>query len=301
MLRVLVLSLVFTTIVGAEPPRAAAPTLRLRYGVAAFGTVNPLESVDTLAPLGVDYIEPALSATVALTPEALAAARAKLAKSGIRVETMNWFLPGTDIKLTGPAVDRAKIRAYVEKSLALAESFGAKVIVFGSPGARSFPDGFPREKAWEQLKDFLRTCGDVIQSNHYGMVIGIEALRKPESNIINSQAEALKLAREVNHPKIRINLDFYHLTFENEDPAVILEARDMIAHLQIADPAERTFPTTDRGDPRYAAFFTNLRKIGYQGRISIEANSKDLEKDTPAAIAFLKAMAAKYGAADSAH
>ncbi len=295
-MRVLVLSVVFATILGAQLPRAAEPALRLRYGVAAFGTVNPLQSVDRLAALGADYVEPALSATVALTPDALTAARTKVGQSGIKVETMNWFLPGTDIRLTGPDVDPAKVRAYVEKALALADSFGAKVIVFGSPGARTVPEGFPREKAWAQLKDFLRTCATVIDSHHYGMVIGIEALRKPETNIINSQAEALKLAREVNHPKIRINLDFYHLTFENEDPAIILKARDMIAHLQIADPKERTFPTSDAGnEARYAAFFTNLRKIGYNGRLSIEANSNDLEKDTPASIAFLKKMAAKYG------
>lgn len=296
-MRLLVLSFVFAAVLGAQPPRAAAPpALHLRYGVAAFGTVNPLQSVDQLARLGADYIEPALSATVALTPEALASARAKVAKSGIKVETMNWFMPGSDIKLTGPNVDDAKTRAYVEKALALAESFGAKVIVFGSPGARTVPEGFPRDKAWEQVKNFLRICASVIDSNRYGMVIGIEALRKPETNIINSQAEALKLAREVNHPKIRINLDFYHLTFENEDPAIILEARDMIAHLQIADPKERTFPVGDAGnEARYAAFFTNLRKIGYQGRISVEANSDDLERDTPASIAFLKKMAAKYG------
>lgn len=295
-MRVLILTTAIAALLGSAPPRAAAPALHLRYGVAAFGTVNPLESVDKLAALGADYIEPALSATVALTPDALAAARAKMAKSGIKVETMNWFLPGTDIKLTGPGVDDAKTRAYVEKALALAESFGAKVIVFGSPGARTVPEGFPRDKAWEQLKGFLRICANVIDTHHYGMVIGIEALRKPETNIINSQAEALKLAREVNHPKIRINLDFYHLAFENEDPAIILQAKDMIAHLQIADPKERTFPVSDSGEEaRYAAFFTNLSRIGYQGRISVEANSKDLDKDTPASIAFLKKMVAKYG------
>jgi D-psicose/D-tagatose/L-ribulose 3-epimerase len=211
------------------------------------------------------------------------------------VETMNWFLPGNEIPLTGPKVDQAKIRAYVEKSLALAESFGAKVIVFGSPGARTVPDGFPQEKAWEQLKDFLRVCGDVIQTHGYGMVIGIEALRKPETNIVNSVGEALKLAREVNHPKIRIIVDFYHLAFEHEDPAVILDGRDMIVHLQIADPKERTFPVSDDDEPRYAAFFTNLRKIGYQGRISIEANSNDVAKDGQASLAFLKKMTEKYG------
>ena len=292
MLRALVLSLAFTTLPFPQQKPADAPP-RLRYGVAAFGTVHPLQSIDTLAALGFDYAEPALSQLVALPADALAAARAKVAASKIRIETMNWFMPGTEIKLTGPDVDRARIRSYLETSLRLAESFGVKVVVFGSPGARSIPDGFPRDKAWEQLKDFLRTCGEVIQSRGYGMVIGIEALRRPETNVINSVAEALKIAREVNHPKIRLIVDFYHLAFENEDPAVILQAADMIVHLQIAEPRDRAFPVSEAGEPRYAAFFANLRKIGYRGRLSIEANSNDLEKDGRASLAFLKRMAAQ--------
>jgi len=295
MLRALVLTFVLTVLLCQGQHLDAAPALRLRYGVASFGDVNPLQSIDALAAAGFDYAEPGLSLTLALAPEALAAARAKLTASGLRVETMNWFMPGSDIKLTGPQVDAVKIRAYVEKALQLAESFGTKVIVFGSPGARTVPDGFPREKAWAQLREFLQTCGDVIQSRKYGMVIGIEALRKPETNIVNSVAEALKLAREVNHPKIRLIVDFYHLAFENEDPAVILEARGMIVHTQIADPRERTFPIDDAGEPRYGMFFTNLSKIGYQGRISIEANSKDVARDAPASLAFLRRMAAQYG------
>src|SRR4051812_13535448 len=110
MLRALVLSLAFTTLAVQNSPDAAA-ALRLRYGVAAFGDVDPLKSIDTLRALGFDYAEPALSKTLALDPEALASARAKVGSSGVRVETMNWFLPGTDIKLTGPEVDPAKIRA----------------------------------------------------------------------------------------------------------------------------------------------------------------------------------------------
>ena len=195
----------------------------LRYGVANFGDVDPLKDAPVLAACGYDYIEPGLAKTVALAPEALKAARATLAAAKIPIETMNWFLPGTDIKLTGPEVDEARVRAYVERSLALAEELGAKVIVFGSPGARSFPEGFPREKAWAQLQAFLRMTGTIIETRGYGMVIGIEPLRKPESNIINTVVEAARLAREVNHPKIRIIVDFYHLAFENEDPDAILD------------------------------------------------------------------------------
>lgn len=274
------------------PATAMAQGLSLRYGVATFGEVEPLRDVTALKACGYDYIEPGLAKTLALPEAERQEQLRRLSATGLRIETMNWFLPGADIKLTGPAVDQARIQDFLERSLALADQLGAKVIVFGSPGARSYPDGFPREQAWEQLKTFLRTAGGIIESRGYGMVIGIEPLRKPESNIINSVAEAARLAREVKHAKVRIIVDFYHLAFENEDPDVILGARDLIVHLQIADPAVRGFPQQEGSEKRYRQFFANLRKIGYQGRLSIEANSSDVAADCGPALKFLKSMAA---------
>jgi D-psicose/D-tagatose/L-ribulose 3-epimerase len=274
------------------PARAEAQGVALRYGIASFGEVEPLRDAAVIAACGYDYIEPGLAKTLALPESDRQQQLARLSATRLRVETMNWFLPGADIKLTGPAVDQARTKDFLERSLALAEQLGAKVIVFGSPGARSVPDGFPREQAWDQLKAFLRTAGGIIEARRYGMVIGIEPLRKPESNIVNTVAEAARLAREVNHPKVRIIVDFYHLTFENEDPDAILDAKDLIAHLQIADPGARGFPKQEGGDARYRRFFDNLLKIGYNGRLSIEANSSDVAGDCGPALKFLKGMAA---------
>ena len=280
---------VLTAIVA--PARAEAQGVALRYGVASFGEVEPLRDAATLAACGYDYIEPGLSKTLALPDPDRQEQLRRLSATKLRVETMNWFLPGADIKLTGPVVDEARVNDYLERSLALAEQLGVKVIVFGSPGARSFPEGFPRERAWDQLKAFLRTAGGIIESRRYGMVIGIEPLRKPESNIVNTVVEAARLAREVNHPKVRIIVDFYHLTFENEDPDAILDAKDLIVHLQIADPSARGFPKQEGGEARYRRFFDNLLKIGYKGRLSIEANSSDVAGDCGPALKFLKEMA----------
>ncbi len=270
-----------------QPARTSPAPLRL--GVAAFDTVDPLANVELLAAAGVDYLEPALSKLAAATAPEVAAARQRLQAAGVRAETMNWFVPG-DVKLTGPAVDEVRVRTYGEKALALAESFGVRVIVFGSPAARSIPDGFPRERAWQQLVAFLRTCDDVIAAHHYGMTIGIEALRKPESNVVNSVPEAVELARAVARPSVRIIVDFYHLTFEREDPDVVRTAKDWIVHVQIADPEVRGFPRSAAGEPRYAQFFAALRAIGYAGRVSIEAKSSDLAQDTPASLAFLRGL-----------
>lgn len=281
---------VLTAIVA--PARAEAQGLPLRYGVASFGEVDPLRDAATLAGCGYDYIEPALSKTLALPDPERQEHLRRLSATGLRIEAMNWFLPGADIKLTGPSVDQVRVNDYLERSLALAEQLGAKVIVFGSPGARSFPEGFPREQAWDQLKAFLRTAGGIIEARGYGMAIAIEPLRKPESNIVNTVAEAARLAREVNHPKVRIIVDFYHLAFENEDPDVILDAKDLIVHLQMADPSVRGFPKQEGGEVRYRRFFDNLLKIGYKGRLSIEANSSDVAGDCGPALKFLKEMAA---------
>ena len=281
---------VLTAIVA--PSRAEAQGLALRYGVATFGDVEPLRDAATIAACGYDYIEPGLAKTLALTEADRQQQLRQMSAAKISVETMNWFLPGADIKLTGPAVDQGRVTDFLERSLALADQLGARVIVFGSPGARSFPEGFPRDQAWDQLKAFLRTAGGIIEARRYGMVIGIEPLRKPESNIVNTVAEAARLAREVNHPKVRIIVDFYHLTFENEDPDAVLAAKDLIVHLQIADPPTRGFPTRDGGDARYRQFFDNLRRIGYKGRLSIEANSSNVAGDCGPALKFLKAMTA---------
>ena len=82
-------------------------------------------------------------------------------------------------------------------------------------------------------------------------------------------------------------IDFYHLASEGEDPAIVLRAREHIRHLHMANPQGRVFPLAwDEFD--YAPFFANLRAIGYDQRISVEATPKDFPSEAPRAIALLR-------------
>lgn len=282
--------LLIATAPAAPPPEK----LLLRFGLAKFADYNPLVDIDRIAAWGFDFSEPAVTQTMELSDAEFKAALAKTRSAKIHVEAMNWFLPGS-LKVTGPSVNRQQVRAYVEKALARAEALGAKVVVFGSGAARSVPDGFPREQAWRQLQQFLRDCGDHIASRKYGMIIGIEPLRKAESNIVNSIGEAWRLAKDTGHPKVRIIADFYHLAVENEDPAIILQAGTYIVHCHISNPGPgRVFPRDEAESPHYAAFFGNLKRIGYTGRLSVEANTNDLESDAKASLEFMKRMYAKH-------
>ena len=294
-LTLLFLGLLAAFIGCAEPsPRPAEGRLELRFGLAKFGDVDPLAVVDKLKAWGFDYAEPSLSQVSALSDAEFETLLVRVRAAGIPVESMNWFVP-KEIKLTGPAADPAAIRAYLEKALARADRLGAKIVVFGSGGARAVPDGFPRDKAWAQLRDFVRLYGEVIGRNHFGMTIAIEPLPPTVTNILLTLDETLRLAREANRPRVRTMFDFDNMAVAGDAPDAILRAGDEIVHVHMANTHNgRVFPRDESEDPRYATVFANLRAIGYRGRMSLEANSKDLEADAKAGLAFLKRMYERY-------
>jgi D-psicose/D-tagatose/L-ribulose 3-epimerase len=269
---------------------SVAPGLRLRFGVAQFDRYDPLADIDKLEMWGFDYCEPQLTRVASLS-EAEFQTILKTAWNGrVHVEVMNSFLPA-DLNVVGPQVDLPRLRDYLRRSLARAEALGAKVIVFGSGDARMVPGGFSKHRAWNQLQEFLRMAGDEISRNRYGMVIGIEAMRKAESNIVNTSAEAYQLAVQTDHPTTRIMIDFFHLASEQEDPAILRQVKDYVVHLHLADPFRgRAFPRLESGNPAYRAFFSCLREIGYQGRMSLEAITGDFQTDAPDGLAAVQKL-----------
>jgi len=263
---------------------------RLRFGVAQFGRYDPLANIAKLEMWGFDYCEPAVVRVMSLGDMEFREVIKKVASGRIRVEAMNSFVPA-DLKLVGPQTDYLRVRDYLRRSLARAKALGAKVIVFGSGDARMVPDGFSKERAWVQLRDFLRMAGDEILQNRYDMVIGIEALRKAESNIVNTAAEAYELAVQTNHPKIRMMVDLFHMASEGENPEILRRVAGYIVHFHLSDPSGgRTFPNPESENVTFREYFSILRAIGYQGRLSLEANTNNFDADAPAGLATVRTL-----------
>jgi D-psicose/D-tagatose/L-ribulose 3-epimerase len=244
-----------------------------------------LKGLETAKAAGFDYVELGTTEIAALSDSEFEEAVERAKQVGIPTPNANLFLPGT-MRLTGPeAVDAEQQMVYVRKAFARLAKLGVKILCFGSGGARRVPDGFPKEEAFKQLVAFGKRIAPEARAN--GITVVIEPLRKQETNIINTTAEGLELVNAVADPNFELLVDFYHLASETEDPAIILRARDHIRHLHMANPQGRVFPLAwDEFD--YAPFFANLRQIGYTGRISIEASSKDVPSEAPRAIALLR-------------
>ncbi len=246
-----------------------------------------------LAEAGADYIECGVVGT--LMPLADDSAwlkmRSALLTSPLPLETFNLFLPG-DFRLVGEpseVTDPTVIRRYVFTALRRARDVSGSLIVFGSGGARRVPASFPRDTAADQIRSFLSVCAEA--SDETGVVIAIEPLNTAECNIINTVSEAVReYVAVLNHPGIRVLADTYHMERENEPITAIATYATFLAHVHTAD-TNRVPP--GQGEYDHATLFDLLRRIGYAGRVSVEARFTNLAGEIGAVMSHLRAAQKK--------
>jgi D-psicose/D-tagatose/L-ribulose 3-epimerase len=271
-------------------PLTAAAFLAATLGLSApsgtirVGYCGPLKDIDAAKAAGFDYFEVRTSEVAVLSDADFDQVASKLKRLAFPVPAAYWFVPA-EIKVTGPDVDIDRQTAYLRKALDRDAQLGVRVIVFGSSGARNVPEGFPREKALQQLIEFGKRAGSEAQARQ--ITIAIEPQRHQESNIINSTAEGLAWVRAVNHPNVQLMIDYYHFALENEDAAIVPTVRDHLRHLHMANPNNRVMPLS-LNEYNYAPFFTALRQIRYSGLIGLEASSTNLQADGPRSVPLLK-------------
>lgn len=256
----------------------------MKLGACAGCTA--LDKIEILAKTGFDYVEIGFGDMAKRSDEEFEAFLAKLAELNFKCEAANSFVPG-EIKLTGEEVDYAAVTEFVEKGMARAEKIGIKSVVFGSSGARNVPEGFPREKAYEQLVVFLRDyCGPI--SKKYGVNIAIEPLSTTETNIIFSVEDGVLLGRASGCDNVKGLADLYHMYNNNDDVDNIMKFPGEVIHSHIACGPTRNYPTPDDGFA-YKPFVDALKAAGC-ARLSVEARSQDFAVDAKIAFDLLKAL-----------
>jgi len=250
-----------------------------------FGCCCPIENAAIAHEAGFDYIE---CTVVSLLPEATEALFApvleKYQASPIPILACNVFLPG-DLKVVGSDVDQRRIRDYVQTAMRRVMLIGAKVVVFGSGKARMIPDGFTREHAEAQIVDFLHLVAD--EAEQHEITIAIEPLNRRESNILNSVPEGDAMAARVNRSSICNLADFYHMEEEREPLTNLVECKDRLAHVHVAD-SERRAPGT--GSYPYTEFVQQLRSANYTGMVSVECRWENFAAEAAPACAYLRQL-----------
>jgi sugar phosphate isomerase/epimerase len=275
---------------------SAIPALA-RFGNYEFGAVkNSVDFADAYR-FGFDYHEPSVSEIAGMSEGEFSKFKEQVLASPIRCKRMNFFTapPGgfpnlPVMRVVGNDASMEALTNYVERSLERCRQLGCIIAVWGSEGSRSVPPGFSRERAWEQIKDFLRMTDPIAKAK--GIVVAIEPIPgRDREGIISTGAQALKLVEEVNLPNIRMMIDYFQMHAANENADIVWTARERIVHFHFANAIKGGWPKDPSDDPEYGHFFSLVKKMQYRGGISIEARGTYAE-DGAAALAFFRQMLA---------
>lgn len=250
-----------------------------------FGCVINIGQVQEVQDAGYDYYELAVGVVKPEQPDSeFEPVKELVGNFEIFPEAWNCLLPG-DIKVTGPEVDKYRIERYLRTALYRIEELGGEIVVFGSGGARTVPEGFPMDEAKDQIIEFVTLAGQI--AGNHGITIAIEPLCKKECNIINTVKEGVEIVRAVDHPFVKVLADLYHMDEEKESLEDIIEADGDLVHTHTADTG-RLYPGS--GSYPHAEFFQALKKIGYEERISVECTFNDFSTEVVKALNFLQNM-----------
>lgn len=127
----------------------------------------------------------------------------------------------------------------------------------------------PTERGRRHAIETLRRVSE--RAAHREVTIGIEAVNRYESNLVNTAEQALALVDEIGAENVVVHLDSYHMNIEESDlgtPVHRCGARLGYVHVGESDRGY-----LGRGTVDFAALFQALADTGYAGPIVFESFS----------------------------
>lgn len=253
-----------------------------------FGVCTGLENLSLLERLGYDYIELSVTATMKHSEEELEQYRRELKSSKVKCEAFNILFPKS-MDLIGGGTSEEELLEYLHRAMALIQSFGAKVAVFGSGKCRRCPEHMTYEEAYRRLVKVFRMTGEV--AAQYGITIVVEPLSRKETNMVCTMAEGAMLVCDVDRVNVGLLADYFHV-MANADCIEDIRAIKKLRHIHIASGNGRRYPLSEENES-YFSFIKTLKEVGYDGRVSIEGKTEDMETDGARALKLLRELEAR--------
>lgn len=274
----------------AEKQPVTAPVRRARLPWR-LGALAPPEHCEDLSELGYDFLEIACGEFRMETADAeFDRLRERLAACEVPVEVCSMFLP-RDIKLVGPKIDWQRFTDAAEVEVGRAAALGASVVLWANGPARTVPDGYPAEAAWDELVVAGRHLAGV--ARRHGVTIVFEPLKPSSTNLILTLAEGLEFVRRVDRPEVTVMADMFHMRENGESWRDIRALRGRLNYVHLCDHDRRAPGTTGQDADTYREVFATLAAIGYAGRVSIEASWTDVRPEASRAIDALERAVAE--------
>lgn len=250
--------------------------MQFRHAICneAFDKWDFAEACRVMKKLGYAGIEIA-PFTLAEKPEDVSPARRKelkdiMASEGLEFVGLHWIMVSPKgLQVSGPDAElRERSWNHIRHLIDLCADLGPNgVMVFGSPKQRGSEGKIPVSEATKNYVDGLRSVAG--QAEDRGVKILIEALPIEQTDVVLTLDEAVEHVKAIASPAIWTMFDTHNAVNEVEPHADLIEKHyEFIRHVHVNE-LDGGHPGT--ADYDFVPIFQRLKKLNYQGWISMEA------------------------------
>jgi len=252
-----------------SPSSGSSKPLRVKYGLnmlvyTATFSKDQTDLIRKVADMGYDGVEIPFNDLSVLDAKAT---RRACEKAGVGLTSCCVLMPGTNL-CSGKKAERAAGIARLRKLIDITAEMGGDVVAGPLYAPVSYLTGRWRTAdEWKWcVEGFSAAAAHAAKA---GVRLAIEPLNRFETYVINTAADAVKLAKEVGNPSFKVQIDTFHAGIEEKDTAAAIRATgDYLAHFH-ASENDRGTPGT--GQVRWKEVFAALKAIDYTGWVTIES------------------------------
>ncbi|WP_163513172.1 sugar phosphate isomerase/epimerase family protein [Fodinicola acaciae] len=223
------------------------------------------EAITRAAAAGYDLLEFSLHDSLNLDT---AAARTQLREAGLAVACSRGLAFDADVSSDDPEVVARGV-ALLEDSLRITRELGGQILtgaLYSALGKYGKPlTGAGRRNVVSTLRDLAK------QASGWDMTLGLEICNRYETNVVNTAADALRLADDIGESNVVIHLDTYHMNIEEDD--FVRPVRLVGDRLGYVHVGENHRGYLGAGHLDFTGFFHSLKDVGYNGPVTFESFS----------------------------
>ncbi len=251
----------------------------MRFGASTFIWASPFsdENVGPLAAkaaeLGFDVLEICLEDPALVTVDAV---RSAAADAGVEISVCGAFGPDRDVSHEDPAVRRGA-GEYLRTCIDIAAAVGSENVsgpMYSATGKTRLLRDEERARQWEWAVEGLAAAGDYAAER--GVGLAIEPLNRYETDLVNTNEQAVRLCRDIGRDNVGLLIDTFHMNIEEKDiGAAIREAGGFVRNFHACE--------NDRGTPgaghvEWDAVAAALSEIEYDGLVVIESFTPEIQE-----------------------
>jgi D-psicose/D-tagatose/L-ribulose 3-epimerase len=249
-----------------------------RFGVASLiwtedFTVNDLPIIEKAKSLGFDVIDINIAHPDRFPTEAV---RDRVKETGIEAVTTIGMPQDANIIHPNPKVRRQGIDM-LKKMVDINLEIDSKIIAGVIYASWGYITGKPRTiEEWKWSVESMREAAEYARSTG-DIVLAVEPVNRFETHFINIAEDAVKYCKEVGTGNMKILLDAFHMIREETSFTEAVETCGS-AYLGYVHVCENNRGIPGTGLVPWKEFFTALKKIDYDGPMSIESFDPGFEE-----------------------